>query len=168
MVAGVLYRGRNGPAAFRQQAPLHRQRQGIDDQTALQEVGYRLTLRASVRHTEASSTWLAPPRVPPTPRFTQPTPGASATTLSLHGLLALDGALAKFARKDPRKAELVKLRFFAGLTMPEAAKVLGVSLATAERYWTFARAWLFAELQDSSSKAQANARDRRQEKRPNR
>ena len=62
--------------------------------------------------------------------------------------VALDEALARLAAKQPLKAELVKLRFFAGLTMPEAAQALGVSLATAERYWTFARSWLYAELAD--------------------
>jgi RNA polymerase sigma factor (TIGR02999 family) len=61
-------------------------------------------------------------------------------------LLALDEALAKLAREEPRKAELVKLRFFAGLTIPEAAKMLGISTATAERYWSYARVWLYAEL----------------------
>jgi RNA polymerase sigma factor (TIGR02999 family) len=61
-------------------------------------------------------------------------------------LLALDEALTRFAALDPLRAELVKLRFFAGLTMPEAAQALGISLATAERYWTFARTWLYAEL----------------------
>jgi RNA polymerase sigma factor (TIGR02999 family) len=61
-------------------------------------------------------------------------------------LLDLDDALGKLAELDPRRAELVKLRFFSGLTMPEAAAALGVSLATAERYWTFARTWLYAEL----------------------
>jgi RNA polymerase sigma factor (TIGR02999 family) len=61
-------------------------------------------------------------------------------------LLALDEALSKLAADEPAKAELVKLRFFAGLTMPQAADVLGISLATAERYWTFARSWLYAEL----------------------
>ena len=65
-------------------------------------------------------------------------------------LLALDEALTKLAADEPAKAELVKLRFFAGLTMPEAAAALGVSLATAERYWTFARSWLYAELADQS------------------
>jgi RNA polymerase sigma factor (TIGR02999 family) len=64
-------------------------------------------------------------------------------------LLALDEALDKLAREEPAKAELVKLRFFAGLTMPEVADVLGISLATAERHWTYARTWLFAELQDA-------------------
>jgi RNA polymerase sigma factor (TIGR02999 family) len=61
-------------------------------------------------------------------------------------LLALDDALTKFAQREPLKAELVKLRFFAGLTMQQAAETLGISLATAERHWTFARTWLFAEL----------------------
>jgi len=64
----------------------------------------------------------------------------------LDDLLSLDEALSKLAALDPKRAELVKLRFFAGLSMPEAAEVLGVSLATAERYWTFARTWLFAAL----------------------
>jgi RNA polymerase sigma factor (TIGR02999 family) len=61
-------------------------------------------------------------------------------------LLALDEALAKLAAAEPAKAELVKLRYFAGLTMPEAAAALGVSLATAERWWTFAKSWLYTEL----------------------
>ncbi len=61
-------------------------------------------------------------------------------------LLSIDEALTRLAARDPVRAELVKLRFFAGLTMPEAAQALGVSLATAERYWTFARTWLYAEL----------------------
>lgn len=61
-------------------------------------------------------------------------------------LFALDQALTRLAAEQPVKAELVTLRFFGGLTMPQAANVLGVSLATAERYWTFAKSWLFAEL----------------------
>ncbi len=64
-------------------------------------------------------------------------------------LLALDEALSRLAQRAPVRAELVKLRFFAGMTMPEAAAALGISLATAERYWTFARAWLYAELTDA-------------------
>lgn len=63
-------------------------------------------------------------------------------------LLGLDDALSRLATREPAKAELVKLRYFAGLTMAEAAKAMGISLATAERYWTFARAWLYAELAD--------------------
>jgi RNA polymerase sigma factor (TIGR02999 family) len=64
-------------------------------------------------------------------------------------LLALDDALTRLAEEAPARAELVKLRFFAGLTMPEAAGALGVSLATAERYWTYARTWLYAELSEA-------------------
>jgi RNA polymerase sigma factor (TIGR02999 family) len=62
-------------------------------------------------------------------------------------LVALDEALNKLAQRDPQKAKLVELRFFAGLTMANVAEVLGVSLATAERQWAYARAWLLAELQ---------------------
>jgi RNA polymerase sigma factor (TIGR02999 family) len=61
-------------------------------------------------------------------------------------MLALDEALTKLAAQDRLRAELVKLRFFAGLTMAEAASALGLSLATAERHWTFVRVWLYAEL----------------------
>jgi RNA polymerase sigma factor (TIGR02999 family) len=61
-------------------------------------------------------------------------------------LVALDEALSRLAETEPAKAELVKLRFFAGMTMPEAAAALAISLATAERYWTFAKSWLYAEL----------------------
>jgi RNA polymerase sigma factor (TIGR02999 family) len=61
-------------------------------------------------------------------------------------LLDLDEALTRLADLDKARAEFVKLRFFAGLTMPEAAATLGISLTTAERYWAFARAWLYAEL----------------------
>jgi RNA polymerase sigma factor (TIGR02999 family) len=66
-------------------------------------------------------------------------------------VLALDEALARLAKLDPVRAELVKLRFFAGLTMPEAAALLGISLTTAERYWTFARTWLYAERRSSGA-----------------
>jgi RNA polymerase sigma factor (TIGR02999 family) len=65
-------------------------------------------------------------------------------------LVALDEALSLLAETEPAKAELVKLRFFAGLTMPEAASALDISLATAERYWTFARSWLYAKLADDA------------------
>ncbi len=56
-------------------------------------------------------------------------------------LIALDEALARFARKDQLKADLVKLRYFAGLTIPQAAQALGISHATAERHWVYARCW---------------------------
>jgi RNA polymerase sigma factor (TIGR02999 family) len=68
-------------------------------------------------------------------------------------LEALDEALNKLAAEDTLKAEVVKLRFFAGLTMPEIAQVLKFSLATAERHWTYARTWLFAELKDRDDSA---------------
>lgn len=67
-------------------------------------------------------------------------------------LLALDEALQALEREAPEKAALVKLRFFAGLSVPEAAQALGVSRTTAERHWRFARTWLFAKLQTDSEK----------------
>lgn len=67
-------------------------------------------------------------------------------TESPDDLLDLDGALTRFAAEEPDKARLVQLRFFAGLSIPDAAASLGISQATAERWWTFARAWLFSEL----------------------
>ena len=62
-------------------------------------------------------------------------------------LLALDEALTRLAAEDPQKAELVKLRYFAGLSIEEAARVLGISVATAKRHWAFARAWLFRAVE---------------------
>ena len=61
-------------------------------------------------------------------------------------LLALDEALGRLAESDPLKARLVELRYFAGLTGEQAAEVLGISASTADRHWTFARAWLQAEV----------------------
>ena len=61
-------------------------------------------------------------------------------------LLALDDALEDLANENPQKAELVKLRFYAGCTIDEAAAILGISGTTAKRYWTTARAWLFSEI----------------------
>ena len=61
-------------------------------------------------------------------------------------LLAIDAALEKLAVEDPHCAEIVKLRFFAGLTVREAAEAAGLPLRTAEREWAYARAWLFNEL----------------------
>ncbi|HVJ81687.1 MAG TPA: ECF-type sigma factor [Planctomycetia bacterium] len=61
-------------------------------------------------------------------------------------LLALSEALDRFAELDPAKAELVKLRYFAGMSEEEAAALLGISRATASRHWAFARAWLIAAL----------------------
>jgi RNA polymerase sigma factor (TIGR02999 family) len=61
-------------------------------------------------------------------------------------LLALEEALLRLSVRDPVKGELVKLRYFAGLTIQEAAAVLGISTATADRYWAYARAWLQTEI----------------------
>jgi RNA polymerase sigma factor (TIGR02999 family) len=61
-------------------------------------------------------------------------------------LLALDTALIKLAERDPVKARLVELRYFAGLTGDEAARILGISARTADRYWVYARAWLRREM----------------------
>lgn len=63
-------------------------------------------------------------------------------------LLALDEALRQLAEEDSIKAELVQLRYFGGCTNDEAARILDISSATAERYWTFARAWLFRKISD--------------------
>jgi RNA polymerase sigma factor (TIGR02999 family) len=67
-------------------------------------------------------------------------------------LIALDEALARLAVEDPLKAELVKLRYFAGLTLPEAAAALGISERTAGRQWAFARAWLRREIEGGEEK----------------
>jgi RNA polymerase sigma factor (TIGR02999 family) len=65
-------------------------------------------------------------------------------------LLALNEALDRFAALEPQQAELVKLRYFVGLKIPEAADILGISEATAKRWWTYARAWLFDEIKGSA------------------
>jgi RNA polymerase sigma factor (TIGR02999 family) len=67
-------------------------------------------------------------------------------------LVALDEALTKLETEDPAKAQLVKLRFFAGLTEVEAADALGISCTTAQRYWRYAKTWLLVELRESGSK----------------
>lgn len=63
-------------------------------------------------------------------------------------LLALDDALRKLEAEQPSKAELVKLRYFAGCSLEESAQILGVSRATAQRNWAYARAWLYGQLKD--------------------
>jgi RNA polymerase sigma factor (TIGR02999 family) len=69
-----------------------------------------------------------------------------APEINLEELLAIDEALTKLAEVNPTKAELVKLRFFAGMTLPETANALQISLPSAERYWAYARSWLYCEL----------------------
>jgi RNA polymerase sigma factor (TIGR02999 family) len=76
-------------------------------------------------------------------------------------LLALDEALSKLAIEDPIKARLVTLRYFAGLSVQEATDVLGISRATADRYWSYARTWLFCELggKDAAAKSPKKSPD---------
>jgi len=68
-------------------------------------------------------------------------------------LLALDEALQKLSEEEPLCAELVKLRFFAGLTLDEAARTLGIARRSADRYWAFARSWLYDELRGGDENA---------------
>ena len=70
----------------------------------------------------------------------------SVLSMACEDILGLDEALQKLQQKDARKAELVKLRFFAGLTTAQAAQALGVSTTTAENDWAYARSWLRLEL----------------------
>lgn len=69
-------------------------------------------------------------------------------------VLALDTALEKLARNDARQAKLVELRFFAGMTLEEAADSLGISVRTARRDWNFARAWLYREISSHRAESQ--------------
>jgi len=71
---------------------------------------------------------------------------ATAVDSEADHILAVSDALEKLARLDPQRAELVKLRYFVGLSFAEAAEVLGLSEPTAKRYWSFARAWLYEEI----------------------
>jgi RNA polymerase sigma factor (TIGR02999 family) len=73
-------------------------------------------------------------------------PSADGAALDAVDVIALDDALARLALMDPQKARLVDLRYFAGLSIPEAAEVLGVSPATVVREWAVARMWLRREL----------------------
>ena len=67
-------------------------------------------------------------------------------------LLAINDALDKLVADDPKKAELAKLRYFVGMTFEEAAEVLGISVATAKRYWAYARAFLYEEMRANKTK----------------
>ena len=71
---------------------------------------------------------------------------ASAVMENDDKLLEVNEALGKFTALDPQKAELVKLRYFVGMTLEQAAEALGISERTAKRYWAFARAWLHEEI----------------------
>jgi RNA polymerase sigma factor (TIGR02999 family) len=76
-------------------------------------------------------------------------------TESPDDLFDLDDSLTRFAAEEPDKARLVQLRFFAGLSMPDAAAALGISVATAARWWAYARAWLYDELQGDEENPRA-------------
>ena len=67
-------------------------------------------------------------------------------------LLAVNEALEKFAALEPRKAELVKLRYFVGMNFDEAATALGIAVPTAKQWWAYSRAWLTVELRDGLSR----------------
>jgi len=71
-----------------------------------------------------------------------------ATPAKEDELLAVNDALEKFAAGDKQKAELIKLRYFVGLTIEESAEILGVSVPTAKRWWTYGRAWLYRQIRD--------------------
>ena len=79
-------------------------------------------------------------------------PNIAASSGPDEDLLDLDTALAKLAERDPIKARLVELRYFAGLTGEEAAEVLGISARTADRYWVYTRAWLRREMEAAGPK----------------
>lgn len=78
-----------------------------------------------------------------------------ATVAPDERLLALDDALTRLEAESPKKAQLVKLRHFVGMTIPEAAEALGISHATAERHWQLARLWLFDALTESEKNSAA-------------
>lgn len=85
-----------------------------------------------------------------------PAPTVNAT----YDLLELDKALLKLEQLEPDKAQLVKLRYYAGLSNEEAAEALGISPTTASRYWAYARAWLFGEIRRrevASEKSSSNS-----------
>ena len=75
-------------------------------------------------------------------------PVTSPEESAAEDLIALDGALRKFEAEDPLRARLVKLRYFVGLSIPDAAAALGISVATAKRHWVYARSWLYGQLQN--------------------
>jgi len=80
-------------------------------------------------------------------------PEVAAKDVDHDELLDLDAALAAFAAEEPRKGKLVELRYFAGLSLEEAAMALGISPATADRDWAFARAWLHDRLAAKKSRS---------------
>jgi RNA polymerase sigma factor (TIGR02999 family) len=81
--------------------------------------------------------------------------GVSLANSPNDDLLALDEALTRLAAREPAKAELVKLRYFAGLSIDEAADLMQISRTTAKRYWAIARAWLLAEIDDAEAEGKS-------------
>jgi RNA polymerase sigma factor (TIGR02999 family) len=81
---------------------------------------------------------------------------ASATSCPNEHMLLLNDGLEKLESRNAEAAAIVKLRFFGGLTMRQAADALGLPLRTAERHWTYARTWLHRELEQSSADAHAD------------
>ena len=77
--------------------------------------------------------------------------GLTVNPQSADILLALDEALEQLAQEDPKKAELVNLRCFAGLSHQEAARALGLSRATADRYWAYAKTWLYCRIYEAGA-----------------
>jgi RNA polymerase sigma factor (TIGR02999 family) len=71
---------------------------------------------------------------------------AAEAATAADDLLALDGALSQFEAEEPLKARLVKLRYFAGLSLADTARAMGISAATAKRHWVYARAWLYTKI----------------------
>lgn len=76
-------------------------------------------------------------------------PIATDPVISPDELLELDAALREFEKVDPIRAQLVKLRYFAGLSLKDTADAMDISLATAKRYWVYARSWLFGKIRES-------------------
>ena len=76
--------------------------------------------------------------------------GCSISVDRLDEVMMVDEALSKLAAESPEKAELVKLRYFAGMTVSEAADAIGISRATADRYWAYAKVFLYCEMQDAN------------------
>jgi RNA polymerase sigma factor (TIGR02999 family) len=76
------------------------------------------------------------------------------TSATPEQMLSVDEALSKLAQEDPTAAEIVKLRYFAGVSLEEAAEMLGIHRATAYRHWAYARAWIRADVRSDSSPAE--------------
>ncbi len=102
----------------------------------------RRILIDQARHKSSAKAGGALQRVPLDQRATLAAPQEAPK----EDLLALDDALKQLEAEDPIKARLVKLRFFVGVSLEDAAEMLGVSVATAKRYWIYARSWLYGKL----------------------